>query len=256
MRQAVAVNDAWYCSEACAEHALAEQLADTAKEPAGTRRPPLPPLKLGMLLVHQGAITPTQLRAALDAQKASGLKLGEQLVLSGVTDEAAVVKALASQAGVPFVAALDPGVVRGCPELLGANAVRALGLVPFGVDAERRRLKVAATAPLPRLAIAALNEITGWTAEPFLVADSALPVLLDAYARVCEGRIETTLTVSTAAEAPAQVAKEASRLPGATVQKAPCDPYLWVRIQGKGPARDVFVIPNEEISWLAVPTSR
>jgi hypothetical protein len=256
MRQAVAVNDEWYCSEVCAEHALAQQLADTAKEPAAARRQPLPPLKLGMLLVHQGAISPADLRTALEAQKASGLKLGRQIVASGLADETAIVKALASQAGVPFVAALDPGAVRACPELLGANAVRALGLVPFGFDAERRRLKVAATAPLPRLAIAALNEITGWTAEPFLVADSALPLLLDAYARACEGKVETTLTMSTAAEAPAQVAREASRIPGATVQKAPCDPYLWVRIQGKGPARDVFVIPNKEIAWLAVPTSR
>jgi hypothetical protein len=255
MRQAVAVNDEWYCSEVCAEHALAQQLAET-REPAAARRQPLPPLKLGMLLVHQGAITPADLRAALEAQKVSGLKLGQQVVTSGMTDEAAVVKALASQSGVPFVAALDPTAVRACPELLGANAVRALGLVPFGVDAERRRLKVAATAPLPRLALAALNEITGWTAEPFLVADGLLPQLLDAYARACEGKAETTLTMSTAAEAPAQVAREASRLPGATVQKAPCDPFLWVRIQGKGPARDVFVIPNKEIAWLAVPTSR
>jgi hypothetical protein len=256
MRHGFEMNDTWYCSEVCAEHAIGEQLAETAKDTPSGRTRPLPPLKVGMLLVHQGAISPADLRAALEAQKWSGLRLGEQLLADGVTDETALVKALASQAGVPFVAALDPAAVRACPELLGANAVRALGLVPFGVDADRRRLKVAATAPLPRLAIAALNEITGWTAEPFLVGDRVLPLLLDAYTRACDGRAETTLTMSTADEAAARVAHEAARTPGATVQKAPCDPYLWVRIQGKGPARDVFVIPNKEIPWLAVPTSR
>jgi hypothetical protein len=256
MRYGLTMNDNWYCAEVCAEHAIAEELAATAKDAPSVRARPLPPLKLGMLLVHQGAISPADLRAALEAQKVTGRRLGEQLLTAGATDEAAVVKALAGQAGVPFVASLDPGAVRACPELLGADAVRALGLVPFGVDPDRRRLKVATTAPLPRLAIAALNEITGWTAEPFLVADRALPLLLDAYARACEGHAESTLTVSTVDEAAARVAHEAARTPGATVQKAPCDPYLWVRIQGKGPARDVFVIPNKEIPWLAVPTSR
>ena len=142
LRGGVVMNDEWYCSRQCAGLAFAEDLE--ASEPVAPRRPQaLPPLKVGMLLVHQGAISPVDLRQALDAQRSSGLPLGRALVQLGRTDESAVLKALASQAGLPFLATLDPSAVRACPEILAPPAVRALGLVPFGVDKDRRRLKTA-----------------------------------------------------------------------------------------------------------------
>jgi MshEN domain len=250
------MNETWYCSTACATEAIAEQIG-RPEAPATTARPQaLPPLKLGMLLVHHGALTPAALRTALDGQRISGRRLGEELLATGVVDDAAIVKALAVQAGVPFIATLDPAAIKAYPDLLGAATVRALGMVPFGIDVERRRLKVATTAPVARLALAALSELTGWTAEPFLVPDRAMPRLIAAYEQASSSHPVSSLTVSSLDDAPAQVASEAARTPDARVQHVVCDRYVWVRIQGRGPASDVFVMPEKETpSWLAAPTS-
>jgi len=249
------MNDEWYCSRQCAALTFAEDLE--ASEPASARRRPqaLPPLKVGMLLVHQGAISPVDLRQALDAQRSSGLPLGRTLVQLERTDRAAVLKALASQAGLPFLATLDSSAVRACPEILAPAAVRALGLVPFGVDKDRRRMKTACQAPVPRLALAALTEVTGWTAEPFLVDDTAMPLLIEAYERACEGLAVGSATWATPDEAPATVAAAAAETEDATVSHAACAPFVWVRVQGSGAPRDIFVAPGKETSWPAAHTS-
>jgi hypothetical protein len=249
------MNEEWYCSRQCAEQGFAEELV--TPEPAASPRRPhaLPPLKLGMLLVHQGAISPVDLRGALDAQRLSGLPLGRELVHLGRTDDLAVLKALASQAGVPFLASLDASAVRACPDVLAPAAVRALGLVPFGLDVDRRRVKTACQAPVPRLALAALAEITGWIAEPFLVADALMPALIHAYERACDGLDVGSATWTTTEDAPAEVAALAAVTPDATVNHATCSPFVWVRVQGSGAPRDVFVSARKETSWPAAHTS-
>src|SRR5262249_7984756 len=157
--------------------------------------------------------------------------------------------ALASQAGVPFLAALDPSAIRACPELLGPATARALGLVPFGAEGDRRHVKVACAAPVPRLAMAAFTELTGWTAEPFLVADSSLPALLEAYERQCEEPEASRITVTSIEDAPARVADMAARTSDATVVHAAMTPYLWVRVKGTGLPNDVFVTARKETAW-------
>ena len=234
---------------------MAEQMGIAEDVAPASRPQPLPPLKLGMLLVHQGAVTPADLREALDAQRMSGLPIGQQLVVLGRAEWTSVLKALASQNGVPFLASLDPAAIRECSELLGPATARALGLVPFGADADRRHVKVACTAPVPRLAMAAFTELTGWTAEPFLVADSALPALLEAYERACELPEASQITVTSIEEAPARVADMAARTPDATVAQAAMTPYLWVRVQGSGLPNDMFVTARKETAWPAAPTS-
>jgi hypothetical protein len=255
LRGGVVMNEEWYCSRQCAEVAFADELV--TPEPATTSRRPqaLPPLKLGMLLVHQGAITPADLRGALDAQRSSGQPLGRELVHLGRTDEIAVLRALAGQAGVPFLATLHPSAVRACPEILAPAAVRALGLVPFGLDVQHRRMKTACQAPVPRLALAALTEITGWVAEPFLVTDASMPSLVEAYERSCQGLEVGSATWTTAQDAPAKVAALAAETPDATVNHATWAPYVWVRVQGTGVPRDLFVSAKKETPWPAAHTS-
>jgi len=178
------MNGTWFCSERCAgQQASTDVDRVTSRDKVRTRA--LPRLKLGLLLVHQGAITPVQLREALVAQQDSGRLLGQELQSSGTVDRQAIVKALAAQAGIPCLPNLEVTAARWCPEL-GAHAVRALGLVPIGVDSERQHVKVACAAPVPRLALSALRELTGWTAEPFLVPDATMDGLMRAYAELAD----------------------------------------------------------------------
>ena len=247
------MNGAWFCSQACAGEQVREGAAAIAA-PEGIRPRALPRVKLGLLLVHQGAITPVQLRHALATQEQSRRPLGQQLIALGFTDAVAVVRALATQAGVPCLTTIDATAVRACPDVLGANAVRALGLVPVGADPETRRMKVACTAPVPRLALIALRELTGWTGEPLIVADGVMPELIEAYARAVE---------DTSAERPGVPLDEAASLvvaaaaaaTDATVTQVACDPYLWIRVDGGARPRDLFVTASREATWQAAPTS-
>jgi hypothetical protein len=245
------MNGTWFCSERCAGHQASTDVdRATARERVRTRA--LPRLKLGLLLVHQGAITPVQLREALASQQQSGRLLGRELQARGVVDRRAIVKALAAQAGVACLPNLEPSAARWCPEL-GAHAVRALGLVPIGVDAERKHVKVACAAPVPRLAMSALRELTGWTAEPFLVPDEAIEGLMCAYAELAD--VEARDQVVERDLAGAAIAEAAAGNDEAVVSQVSCNPYLWVRVSGTAGPRDLFIPTGQEAVWQAAHTS-
>src|ERR1700740_488656 len=67
----------------------------TRNDPKGVKydRPP----KLGELLLAQGAITNEQLAAALERQKTSGRRLGEELIHAGIVKRSVVNRALRVQ---------------------------------------------------------------------------------------------------------------------------------------------------------------
>ena len=67
-------------------------------------------LKIGEILVAQGAITDVQLNQALQQQRARRIKVGEALIAAGAIDEATLFRGLAKQAGLPFVD-LDKGKI-------------------------------------------------------------------------------------------------------------------------------------------------
>jgi type II secretory ATPase GspE/PulE/Tfp pilus assembly ATPase PilB-like protein len=62
-------------------------------------RPTVTRLKIGEILVAQGAITDVQLNQALQQQRSRRVKVGEALILAGALDEATLFRALAKQAG-------------------------------------------------------------------------------------------------------------------------------------------------------------
>jgi hypothetical protein len=202
-----------------------------------------------MLLVAHGAMTPAQLQQALDAQNASGLRLGEQVQRLGMASSTDVVRALAVQSAAPWLASLDPAQVRMVPEILGHE--------PFDVDARRRRVKVACAAPVPRLALGAFKELTGWIAEPFVVADDQVTKLIAAYERsaimaITDRAPGVPLSVRAAASL---IARTAAERGGASVAHAVCDPYLWVRVESRAGADDLFVRPgDQEQTWQAEHT--
>jgi hypothetical protein len=259
-RAGLVLDDTWYCSQRCVEQA-ANRTLEAARRTIAPRRPvPIPPLKLGMLLVHHGVLTPVQLEAALSAQRGAGLRLGAFLRREGLVGRLPLLRALAAQSSAPYLPALDASAVRHVPAALSPNAVRALGLVPFEVDADRRRVKVACVAPVPRLALRALTELTGWVGDPFIVDDDVMPPLLQAYAAGTADRPATSDAVTTTIpDAAAQIARTAARGRGTRLRHAPCHPFLWIRVEGDQGADDLIVgsaVGAKEPSWQAEHTSR
>lgn len=245
------LNGNWYCSRACVETAAREGL-DNVPAPAGSTVS-LPPLRLGVLLRHLGVLTAGQLDLALNEQRRTGLRLGAQLRLLSLVDSEPIVRALAAQANVSYLTSFDIGRVRGCSNL-PITTVRALGLVPFEVDAQQKRLRVAVAAPVPRTAVRALLKLTGWNAEPYLVDDDTWEAALEAY-RPAEGVVDAT-TVPNLSAAAARIAEHAGFERGVTVRHAACDDHTWVRIEGPDRVSDLLVTDAaEDETWPARHTA-
>src|SRR6185295_10521002 len=73
----VRLNGTWFCSRSCAATAVRRGLE--SPPPVGESAGSLPPLRIGALLRHQGAITQAQLDEAVASHRKSGLRLGAAL---------------------------------------------------------------------------------------------------------------------------------------------------------------------------------
>jgi hypothetical protein len=239
-------NGHWYCSRECVEHAARVGL-DAPALPAISAGS-LPPLKLGVLLRHLGAISETALESALESQRASGRRLGAELQSLGLVDADVILKALAAQGGVSYLPSFDVNRVMAGPSWLPAETVRALGLVPFEADEARKRLRVVCTAPVPRSAMRALAKLTGWTAEPYVVQDETWQDAISLYRPASQetGQRREVMTVNGAAAAAARVADNALLDRSVTMRAASCDQYTWVRVEGPKQVSDLLIPAMEE----------
>jgi hypothetical protein len=225
----VTVDGDWYCSSPCVETMARERLIALAPTGAATRDDGLR-MRVGGWLRHIGAVTDEQLALALEAQSRSGLRLGAQIALLGFASPESIVRALALQAGVPYLTRLDSANVRRGPGGLSRDAVRALAVVPFA-EPSRGAIKVACLAPLPRLSLAAFRRLTGFIPEPHLIGDDRWPDLVDAYgSEVIGGGAASFIETHDLSEAAATIARTAANGRAARLAELRCDPYTWVRV--------------------------
>lgn len=249
----------WFCSAPCLQQALRQRLRqDRRGAPRGTT--PLSPIKLGvLLLVSQSTLTPALLSSALDEQRRTGLKIGVQLQRMGLVSSQEVLRALAAQAGVSYLASIDLEPLTHAPANLSRSAVQALGLVPIELDEEKQVIKVAAVAPLPRLAIGALRELTGLMVEPYLVTDELWPSLLASYGTARNAGLRAAAPpVRNLQDAAGRIVEAARRDPSLHLTHVRWDPYVWMRVEGQEHVEDL-VLPisdqTEDESWVPGHTS-
>jgi hypothetical protein len=242
-RSGLRLNGDWYCSSPCLELTARRRLHDAQHAPhAPLRQAPLvPPLKLGVLLMHQATITPTILERGLRMQGRTRLPLGRQLQRLGYVTSQDVLRALAAQAGVSYLTAVDGTALHPAPGGLSRETVRALGLVPIDVDVDRRRMKVACLAPLPRLALAAMAHLTGRVIEPYFVADEDWPAVLAAYGIARTAARNAAAQVENVLDAAAHVARAARDAHDVRLLHARCDPYMWVRLEAGDGFEDMLL---------------
>jgi len=249
------VDGAWFCSRTCVESVTQQRLRGVPR-PA-SQVPAIPALRLGVLLLHQGAITSADLSKALGAQRTTGRRLGAELQHLGLADAASVLRGLSAQAGVSYLASVDHASVRHAPGGLSPDEVRALGVVPIQVDQANRLLVVACQAPLPRASLSAVRQLTGWTPEPLLVSDADWQTLMRSYgvaSPASERRVEF-IRVRDVGDAAARVAAAASVGP-IMVTEAHCDSAMWVRIESAGAIDTLLMRQDEDKSqWQAATTS-
>jgi hypothetical protein len=254
----VHVEDGWYCCRECLQRAVQERLERLSRTAGGSAERGAN-VRLGALLVAGDArLSPELLARALQAQRTSKRKLGAELLQMGAITQAELVTALARQASTKCLTTVDPAIARAGHGGLSRDMVRALGLVPFAARLEARLLKVAFAAPLPRAAMAALRELTGWTPDPYLVADDVFPLLVEAYATgSTDERVYTTAEAATFEDGLAQVARLAERGRAARISHARLDSQVWVRVEASGHVDDVLMAApdvDEETIWQTAPT--
>ena len=136
------MNGSWFCSERCAGHQastdvdrvdLARQGADARAATAEARAAAGAPGG-----DHPGRSCATRWRHSRTAAACSGTSCGTAARWIARRSS----RRWPRRPGFPVCRNLEPTAARWCAEL-GAHAVRALGLVPIGVDVERQHVKVA-----------------------------------------------------------------------------------------------------------------
>jgi len=137
--------------------------------------------KLGELLIEAGVIDELQLSSALGEQQRWGGRLGLTLVKLGFLGEYELVRALATQLGVP-VARLEGKRVRPeVLELVPAELARRYGCLPLFCKRElgAETLYLGMEDPCDLDALDALGFSTGMRVRPVMVAPSELFVAID-----------------------------------------------------------------------------
>lgn len=230
----------WYCSMRCVEATVRERIQGLPPvEPAyvqGWRA-----MRLGSLLMTQVGLTREAIEAALSDREFEGVPVGRALQTVGLVKPDDVLKALATQAGVRYLASVNPRAVAHRPGALPDDVVRTLGIVPIAADARRREMQVACAAPVPGLAVRALTRLTEWSVEPLLVADDMLPQLVELYGSAVPPHASAFGFVGDPRSGPARVAQFAKRRRAVRMVQERCDPYVWVRLDGAGAVADVLM---------------
>ena len=265
----LAFDEGWYCSQRCLEAETRVRL-EHAPAPGGPQARGQNVSRLGALLVHRKLISAAVLEQALVQQRASGRRLGAELVAMGALQPGDLLRTLATQDRAGYLMAVDPARVRTAPGGLSRDVVEALGVVPIESDEERGRLVVACPAPLPRPALAVLRALVVSTVEALLVGDDVHAALLAAYG-TAPARAARVTRVVTLRDATAHIALALKSGSARRVQPVRCEPWVWVRLDGGSSPEEIIlpsravrvpdraahghVVTKEGASWQAAPTA-
>ena len=138
---------------------------------------PAKKLRIGDLLIQQGAITEDQLMEALAQQKESGQRLGRVLSDMGFVEEDEMLTILSKQLNIPFVDLgrfeFNADLVRKLPETM-ARRFRAIIL-----EDQSKELLVGMTDPMDIFAVDELSRLLGRGIKQAVVRESELLASLD-----------------------------------------------------------------------------
>ena len=115
---------------------------------------------IGAVLLKSQIITEQELRAALEAQKVSGCRVGEALVRQGVVTQEDIDWALANQLNIPYVRLKKENIDSAAVAKVPGTLARRFQLFP--VFLSTNELSVAMADPLNQEAIDTLARVTGW----------------------------------------------------------------------------------------------
>lgn len=125
-----------------------------------------PPMSLEELLVRHGAIAEEQLAHAREEQAKWGGDLGRTLVDLGYITEELLLRAVAHQQRIPWVASSDPPPSQALAGALSLQLCERFGVIAVAGDLRARVLRVATADPTNEANLKALATASGYSIQP------------------------------------------------------------------------------------------
>jgi type IV pilus assembly protein PilB len=168
------------------------------------------PVRIGELLLKEKRITPEQLQQALNHQKASGGKLGYNLVKMGFVKDEEITALLSKQYGVPSINLaqfeIDPAVIK----LIPAETANKYQIVPL--SRAGATLTIAMTDPTNVFAMDDIKFMTGYNVEPVVASETAVSDAIQKYYSAAAAKNGSGLASGATAASVATVASGPSAL--------------------------------------------
>jgi type IV pilus assembly protein PilB len=129
-------------------------------------------VRIGELLLKEKRISPEQLQEALNYQKASGGKLGLNLVKLGFVKDEEITALLSRQYGVPSISLGDFEIDQSVVKLIPAETALKYQILPL--SRAGATLTIAMTDPTNVFAMDDIKFMTGYNVEPVVASESAV----------------------------------------------------------------------------------
>ena len=136
-------------------------------------------VRIGELLLKEKRITPEQLQEALNAQKATGGKLGSNLVKLGFISEDDITSFLSRQYGVPSINLSHFDIDATVIKLIPSEIAQKHQVIP--INRTGNVLTVAMADPSNIFAIDDIKFMTGFKVEPVVAAETSIKNSINKY---------------------------------------------------------------------------
>ena len=136
-------------------------------------------VRIGELLLKEKRITPEQLQEALNAQKATGGKLGSNLVKLGFVADEEITAILSRQYGVPSISLEDFEIDAAVIKLVPFETAQKYQVLPL--NRSGATLTIAMTDPTNVFAMDDIKFMTGYNVEPVVASESAVLAAIAKY---------------------------------------------------------------------------
>src|SRR5947207_4376954 len=136
-------------------------------------------VRIGELLLKEKRITPEQLQEALTHQKATGGKLGFNLVKMGFVKDDEITALLSKQYGVPSINLTQFEIDSGIIKLIPAETAHKYQIIPL--SRAGATLTIAMTDPTNVFAMDDIKFMTAYNVEPVVASETAVVEAINRY---------------------------------------------------------------------------
>lgn len=148
---------------------------------------------IGQLLKEKGFISEDYIQFALLEQKATGEKLGEVLVRTGLTTDLEIAMVLAEQSGLPFLDLSEISPSQEALNKISPSFARKYEVLPIRINPDRT-LEVAISDPFNFHLIEATSRVSGLKVAPFISSSSQIKKTIEKFYYFLENPVEAQIS--------------------------------------------------------------